>query len=153
MTLVSQAKRVELDLEEQERVDATSGKKAKGKGGRNRELGRRGEEAAVRFLHRHGYDIVARNWECGFGEADIIARDSNALVFVEVKTRSNCSKGLPAEAVDAGKQSRYEKIALSFLSRHSLDVDLPVRFDVVSIVVVAPDRAVVRHTIGAFGTE
>lgn len=118
-------------------------------GCRNRELGRRGEDAAARFLDRRGYDIVERNWTCAAGEADIIAHDGEALVFVEVKTRSNTEKGLPSEAVDAGKRRRYERIAALFLVDYDV-VDVPVRFDVVSIVVVPPDRAFIRHHIGAF---
>ena len=118
-------------------------------GCRNRELGRRGEDAAARFLDRRGYDIVERNWTCAAGEADIIARDGEALVFVEVKTRSNTEKCLPSEAVDAGKRRRYERIAALFLVDYDV-VDVPVRFDVVSIVVVPPDRAFIRHHIGAF---
>ena len=118
-------------------------------GCRNRELGRRGEDAAARFLDRRGYDIVERNWTCAAGEADIIARDGEALVFVEVKTRSNTEKGLPSEAVDAGKRRRYERIAALFLVDYDV-VDVPVRFDIVSIVAISPDRAMIRHHINAF---
>ena len=118
-------------------------------GGRNAELGRRGEDAAARFLDRRGYEIVERNWTCAAGEADIIARDGEALVFVEVKTRSSCDCGMPAEAVDEAKRDRYERIAALFLQGFDV-VDVPVRFDVVSIVVVPPDRAFIRHHIGAF---
>ena len=125
------------------------GEGAEAIGCRNRELGRRGEDAAARFLDRRGYDIVERNRTCAAGEADIIARDGEALVFVEVKTRSNTEKGLPSEAVDAGKRRRYERIAALFLVDYDV-VDVPVRFDVVSIVVVPPDRAFIRHHIGAF---
>lgn len=127
-------------------------RKAKGQGERNKELGRRGEDAAARFLERRGYDIVARNWTCFAGEADIVARDRQAVVFVEVKTRSGYAKGMPAEAVDAAKRDRYERIAAAFLAEHDV-VDVPVRFDVVSIVTVAPDRAMIRHHIDAFGAE
>ena len=119
------------------------------KGRRNRELGARGEEAAARFLRRNGYHILERNWSCFAGEADIIAIDEEALIFVEVKTRSNTEKGLPSKAVDAGKRRRYERIAALFLVDYDV-VDVPVRFDVVSIVVVPPDRAFIRHHIGAF---
>ena len=95
------------------------------------ELGRRGEEAAARFLERRGYDIVERNWECAAGEADIVARDGDgSIVFVEVKTRSNCERGLPSEDYDV--------------------VDVPVRFDIIGIVAVAEDRAMIRHHINAF---
>ncbi|MEG0302035.1 MAG: YraN family protein [Gordonibacter sp.] len=118
-------------------------------GKRNVELGRKGEDAAARFLDRRGYDIVERNWKCLAGEADIIARDGEALVFVEVKTRSSTDKGLPSEAVDAKKRRRYERIAALFLQDYEV-VDVPVRFDVVSLVVVSPERALIRHHINAF---
>lgn len=118
-------------------------------GTRNKELGRRGEEAAARYLVNRGYDILERNWSCLAGEADIIARDGSALVFVEVKTRSSVEKGFPAEAVGAAKRDKYERIALAYLTTCDY-VDIPVRFDVVSIVVMAPDRAFIRHHIGAF---
>ena len=119
----------------------------------NAELGRRGEDAAAKFLERHGYEIICRNWTCQAGEADIIARDGDALVFVEVKTRSNTDRGLPAEAVNAAKRRKYEKIAVSFLKGFELDdaEDVQVRFDVISIVVVSADRAFIRHHINAFG--
>lgn len=116
---------------------------------RNKELGFKGEEAAACFLTRRGYDIVARNWTCFAGEADIIARDGSWLVFVEVKTRSNYMKGMPSEAVDKEKRNRYEKIAAAFLAQYD-EVDIPLRFDVISILAVAPDRAMIRHHIDAF---
>lgn len=125
-------------------------KEGKRKAGHNQELGRRGEEAAARFLERRGYDIVARNWTCPIGEVDIIARDESTLVFTEVKTRSNCEKGLPEDAVGPEKRSRYEKLAAAFLKDYDV-VDLRVRFDVVALLVIAPDRALVRHHIDAFG--
>ena len=119
------------------------------RGKRNKELGARGEEAAARFLVKRGYDIVERNWKCYAGEVDIIARDEETLIFVEVKTRKDCQKGFPAEAVNADKRTRYEKIALEFLKSYEV-VDLSVRFDVISIVVVSEDRALIRHHISAF---
>ena len=118
-------------------------------GGHNIELGRLGEEAAARFLQCIGYEIVARNWKCIAGEADIIARDGEAVVFVEVKTRSGCDRGLPSEAVTAAKRERYERIAALFLKDYDV-VDVPVRFDVVAIVSLGEDRAFMRHHINAF---
>ncbi len=118
-------------------------------GKRNKALGRKGEDAAARYLEQRGYDIVARNWKCVAGEADIVARDEDWLVFVEVKTRRNTDKGFPSEAVDERKRSRYERIALAWAASHS-DTDVPVRFDVVSIVVVGKDKAVIRHHMNAF---
>ncbi|MEA5019459.1 MAG: YraN family protein [Gordonibacter sp.] len=115
----------------------------------NVDLGRRGEDAAVRFLDRRGYDILERNWTCVAGEADIIARDDDTLVFIEVKTRSSIEKGLPSEAVDKTKRQRYERIAAHFLQNYEV-TDVIVRFDVISLVTVSPDRALVRHHINAF---
>ena len=83
------------------------------------------------------------------GEADIIARDGDSVVFVEVKTRSSCDCGMPAEAVDEAKRDRYERIAALFLQGFDV-VDVPVRFDIVSIVAISPDRAMIRHHINAF---
>lgn len=157
------SKHTALYLEEKEicevssdREDASKGDEQKPRshsrkrsGKRNKELGRRGEDAAALYLVRRGYDILERNWTCFAGEADIIARDGEALVFVEVKTRSSVEKGFPSEAVDAPKRERYEKIALAYLTEESFS-DIPVRFDVVSIVVLAPDRAFIRHHINAF---
>lgn len=120
-----------------------------GSEGHNADLGRRGEDAAARFLHRHGYEIVERNWKCKAGEADIIARDGEWVVFVEVKTRTSIEKGLPSEAVNKEKRHRYEKIAALFLSNYDA-VDVPVRFDVVSILVTGENRALLRHHINAF---
>ena len=119
-------------------------------GRQNAELGRRGEDAAARFLERRGYEIVARNWTCAAGEADIVARDGETIVFVEVKTRSSCEKGMPSEAVDASKRERYERIAALYLQGCDV-VDVPIRYDIVAIVVIAPDRAMIRHHIDAFG--
>lgn len=126
-----------------------SKRRGKRKGEANAELGRRGEDAAARFLYRRGYDIVERNWKCAAGEADIIARDGDAVVFVEVKTRSSVEKGLPSDAVDKRKRERYERIAALFLADYEA-VDVPVRFDVVSLLVIGADRALVRHHINAF---
>lgn len=118
-------------------------------GEHNQELGRRGEDAAARFLERRGYDIIARNWTCLAGEADIIARDGEMVVFVEVKTRSSCEKGLPSQAVNDEKRKRYKRIAELFLHDYEAE-DVAARFDIVAIVVAPPDRAIIRHYIHAF---
>lgn len=119
-------------------------------GVRNQAYGRRGEDAATRYLVRRGYEIVARNWTCPAGEADIVARTDDTIVFVEVKTRKDADKGLPSEAVDARKRKKYEDIAMFFLRDYDV-CDVRVRFDVISMVQVSNDRALVRHHIDAFG--
>ncbi|MDD6785741.1 MAG: YraN family protein [Eggerthellales bacterium] len=118
----------------------------------NLDLGKKGEEAAVRFLERHGYQIVERNWRCTAGEADIIALDGDVLVFVEVKTRSNIDKGYPEEAVTKEKRERYERISAYYL-RDAEYVDMRFRFDIIAILVLGNNKANLRHHINAFGTE
>lgn len=139
------ASRLEIDSAEKTKKQSSKSKKSM----RSKELGRRGEDAAVRFLYGRGYEIIERNWTCFAGEADIIAKDGDCLVFAEVKTRSDCQKGFPSEAVDKLKREKYEKIALAYLADNDF-LDMSIRFDVVSIVVVSPDRALIRHHINAF---
>ena len=116
------------------------------------ELGRKGEEAAVRYLKSRGYAIVKRNWFCHFGEADIIARDpEGTLCFIEVKTRQSVEAGLPEEAITRSKQSRYERIALCYMMvTDDWDDNDSVRFDAIAICVTAPHRAMLRHHKGCF---
>ena len=117
----------------------------------NRVLGRKGEEAAARFLERYGYVILERNWHCQAGEADIIAKDDESIIFVEVKTRSNVDYGLPEEAVTAEKRKRYERIAAYYLKDQDL-VDLRVYFDVMSISAFG-DTALLRFHHNAYGRD
>ena len=87
---------------------------------------------------------------CEFGEADIIARNETAIVFVEVKTRTDDQLGLPEEAVTSEKRQRYERIAASYI-RDNVTPEAEIRFDIIGILVVGPDRALVRHHINAWG--
>jgi putative endonuclease len=96
----------------------------------NRLLGDRGERAAARFLRRQGLRVLARGYRVHSGEIDLIARDGDILVFVEVKARR---RGIPAEAVTPEKQRRITRAALHFLRKHRI-LDQRCRFDVVAIV-------------------
>ena len=84
------------------------------------------------YLEKYGYKILEYNYRCRQGEVDIVARDGEYLVFCEVKYRSGAGSGYPEEAVDLRKQKKISKCALYYLTVHGL-VDVPVRFDVVSI--------------------
>lgn len=95
-------------------------------------LGQRGEAVAARFLRRRGYKILARGDRSGSGELDLVALDGKTIVFIEVKTRRSQGAGHPAEAVDARKQRRLTRLAVSFLKRHQL-LSYPARFDVVAV--------------------
>ena len=95
-------------------------------------LGRRGEDAAAKFLRKLGYVIVARGHRDRIGEIDLIAVDGRTVVFVEVKTRTSQDAGHPAEAVDDDKQRRLTKLALAYMKRHDL-LECSARFDIVAI--------------------
>lgn len=97
-----------------------------------------------------GYKILDRNWSCPAGEVDIVAREGDVLVFVTVKTRTDISRGFPGEEASPSVRSRNEKVAAYYLSEFR-DVDFPVLFDTVSLLVVAEDRALIRHYVNAFG--
>ncbi|MDG1894053.1 MAG: YraN family protein [Fuerstiella sp.] len=101
-------------------------------------LGDRGERAAVRFLKKAHFRIIARQYRNQFGEIDIIAMDGSQIVFVEVKTRQSTDAGQPHEAVDLRKQQKLTKLALAWLRRHKR-LEQSARFDVISI--VWPDDA------------
>ena len=94
--------------------------------------GRSGEDIAAAYLQRLGYHIITRNYRRRFGEIDIIARDVDVLVFVEVKARRSNRCGSPFEAVDRRKQRQISRVALDYITRHGLE-DRPARFDVVAV--------------------
>jgi putative endonuclease len=109
-------------------------------------IGRFGEQLAATYLCEAGLTIVERNWRCSDGELDIVAREGEVLVFVEVKTRSSVAFGDPAEAVDRAKANQLRKLALRWLAEHR-DVAYwsQLRFDVVAVLRLAPDGPRVRH--------
>jgi len=113
-------------------------------------LGRRGENAAARYLRRLGYIIVARSQRDAIGEIDVVAVDRRTVVFVEVKTRASHDTGHPAEAVDEDKQRRLTRLALSYLKRHDL-LECKSRFDVVAVTWPDGDkRPMIEHYKDAF---
>lgn len=97
-----------------------------------RSHGRLGEMAAASYLRKKGYDIVGANYRTRFGEIDIIAKNKNYIVFVEVKTRAENSMFLPREAVDGKKQAKIIKAAMVYLA--SSGDKLQPRFDVIEII-------------------
>ncbi len=107
----------------------------------NRSTGRAGEDIAARTLRDKGYTLLERNFSNKFGEIDIIAKDKNVLVFVEVKTKIGLDFGLPEEQISRGKLSRIRNMATMYLKGGSV----PCRIDVVAIV-LGTDNEVVRLT-------
>jgi putative endonuclease len=114
------------------------------------DVGRRGEDAATRFLAGLGFRILERGFRTRAGEIDLIAFEGETLVFVEVKTRRSLTYGTPAESVNARKQARIRRVAALYLGRRPA-WDPPVRFDVVEVVVRPGGRARIRLLRDAFG--
>ncbi len=95
-------------------------------------LGRWGEEAAAHYLTQLGYEILERNLRTEHGEIDLIARQGNQLVFVEVKARSSADFGPPEDAVTPAKQQHLQDAAESYLQAHP-DFSGDWRVDVISV--------------------
>ena len=112
-------------------------------------LGSYGERVAVRALTDAGLQVLDRNWRCRDGELDVIARDGDALVFCEVKTRTGTGFGHPAEAVTAVKRRRLRLLARAWLAAHD-EHEPDLRFEVVGVHVPASGPARVTHLRIAF---
>lgn len=112
-------------------------------------LGKEGEDLAALHLKNLGFSILARNYRQKTGEIDIIAKDGDWLVFVEVKTRKSLRFGQPFEAVTTKKQAQLSRVALDYLSRNNL-LDQPARFDVISILLPDNGKAEIEHLPNCF---
>ena len=113
-------------------------------------IGDRGERAAVRFLKRKGFKILAKQYRNQFGEVDVIALDGSQIVFVEVKTRQSTDAGQPFEAVDRRKQQKLTKLALVWLKKYKR-LEQSARFDIVSV--IWPQNSAepqIQHFVNAF---
>lgn len=99
-----------------------------------RSIGGIGEDIASDYLLNNGYTIITRNYRVGrIGEIDIIARESEYICFIEVKTRRNTFFGYPSEAVTKKKQDNIKKLAAIYMSNNKLDKS-NARFDIVEII-------------------
>lgn len=100
----------------------------------NKELGNKGERLAERFLRRQRYKIIERNYRTRGGEVDIIAKDGNQLVFIEVKTRSSDNQEFLRTSVNRGKSKRLAKTAVYYLKKNKYQ-GVTARFDVVFVII------------------
>ncbi len=112
-------------------------------------LGREGEHAAARMLSAAGLRILDRRARLCGAELDLVALDGPVVVFIEVKTRSGCGFGHPAEAVTALKRDRIARAAQAWLQRRSMH-DRICRFDVVEVVAGPGSTPTLRHIRDAF---
>lgn len=121
-----------------------------GPGWRNRQnvnsRGERAEALAAEFLGSRGLTITARNYRCRFGEIDLIARDGDTLVFVEVRSRSDSSHGGAAASITAGKREKLLKTARHYLA--GVRNQPPCRFDAVLLTGTPPRIEWIRNAFG-----
>lgn len=94
----------------------------------NQTLGAKGEALAERYLVSRGFQLLEKNWRCRYGELDLIMRDGDHIVAVEVKTRGGSGYGSPLEAITAQKASRLQRLLLEWVRtsnyrKHKLRID------------------------------
>ena len=107
------------------------------------ELGMRGERLAERHLVRSGLTLLDRNWRCPQGEIDLVLRDGDEVVFVEVKTRTSVAFGHPLEAITAAKLARLRRLAGAWCEAHPGAGRI--RIDAVAVIAPRDLPAVIEH--------
>lgn len=114
---------------------------------KNRKIGDLGEELSVKFLIERGYQIIERNWTVGHKEIDIIAKENDIYIFVEVKTRTSSKMGMPEESISERKiQSVTEAARIYLYEKQYKDI----RFDVISILLKKEQAPELLHIKDAF---
>ena len=114
-----------------------------------RAIGELWEDAALAHLRKAGLELVARNFHCRYGEIDLVMRDGDALVFVEVRYRDDATRGGGAASVGPAKQRKLIQTAQIFLQEHLRYAALPCSFDVIGCA-GTPQRPVYDWTRNAF---
>ena len=111
-----------------------------------KDLGRKGEQITVEFLKKIKYKIIEQNFTSRSGEIDIIAKDTNTneIVFIEVKTRTNIKYGKPIEAVNKNKVNHILKTATYYIYIKKLEREI-IRFDIIEIY-IHKDKIKISHT-------
>lgn len=98
------------------------------------EIGKQSEQLASEYLIKNGLTIIEKNFHCRFGEIDIIAKDSQTIIFIEVKYRSDVNYGGAISAVSASKQEKIKKSARIYLQQQALnEYNTACRFDVIAM--------------------
>ncbi len=105
---------------------------------RRRKVGLAGEDAARDYLKNKGYEILDTNYRCPLGEIDIIARDAQTIVIVEVRTKTGRSFGGPEESITRAKAKKLTRLAMHYL-RSISSRDIPCRIDLVAVMLKKED--------------
>ena len=115
----------------------------------NQNIGKIGEDLAANFLIEKGYQIIERNYRFSHGEIDIVAKQNETLVFVEVKTRNNLEYGEPEYAITKNKQRQVRKMAELYLYDKDIS-DTDCRIDVITILLKKKTEYKINHIENAF---
>ena len=116
---------------------------------RKKDIGKLGEDAAVKFLKKKGCKIIERNFANKYGEIDIIAKDGKYTVFIEVKTRTSADFGTPAEAVNFRKQNKIITLAQMYTKNA---YNTYIRFDIIEVYADKSGKiSNINHIKNAFG--
>ena len=111
-------------------------------------IGKEGEKIAAAYLKKNGYRIIEINFRCSIGEIDIVAKEKDDLVFVEVKTRKSIELGYPEQAVGIRKQKKMSQLALWYLQKRKI-ANTNARFDIVAVTLI-PEKNEVKLIKNAF---
>ncbi|MGW8568399.1 YraN family protein [Isoptericola sp. NPDC055881] len=111
-------------------------------------VGQYGERVAARHVEAQGLQVLERSWRGTRGELDLVARDGDVLVAIEVKTRRGTAFGHPAEAVSPAKLARVRRLTGQWLAEHRHVRCREVRVDVVAVVLPKSGAAQVEHLVG-----
>ena len=112
--------------------------------------GRAAEQTALTYLETRGLELVQQNFRCRFGEIDLIMLDGSCIVFVEVRFRRANRFGGAAASVDGRKQAKIIRTAGMFLGKQPRYADMPARFDVVALDLIAGNDAAIQWSRDAF---
>lgn len=116
----------------------------------HRVQGNQAEKLALEFLESRGLKLIEGNYHCRLGELDLVMRDGNFLVFVEVRLRRNPNFGSAAESVTRNKQDKLWRAALHFTASRPELASLPVRFDVIALSdMQIDDNCWIKNAFGA----
>ncbi|MFH1837979.1 MAG: YraN family protein [Candidatus Kuenenbacteria bacterium] len=115
-----------------------------------RKIGNLGEEIAKKYFKKQGYKIIKQNFTNRAGEIDLIVKEKNQIIFVEVKTRTNQNFGYPEESIDSRKQNKIIRAAQNYLFEKKI-ISENYRFDVISVEInQLTKKASIRHIKNAF---
>ncbi|WIF94625.1 YraN family protein [Caminicella sporogenes] len=111
---------------------------------KNKELGDLGEKLAVEYIEDKGYKIVEKNFRCKFGEIDIIAKNDNFYIFIEVKTRKSLNFGRPIESITKNKINHITKTIFYYLNKNNIK-NYNIRIDAVEIIIKDLKNYIINH--------